>query len=369
MNRKSPKSPYLLAIGLLLSYTSVAQITGGQYAFEYLRLPNSAHVSALGGINVAHPSTDISLAGQNPALMRPALHNQVAFNYNSFYSGISHTNVNYGYYLPKIGTAFAVGVQYLNYGNFQQTDNMGNTLGTFNATDYSLQLSASRQYKERWRYGATLKFAQSRLADYNAIAVLGDVGIVYEDTANLLTIGAVAKNMGAMAKPYTTGRRYDSEPMPFDLQIGISKKLKHIPFRMFATIHHLNQWDIRYDNPNDRTSNVFGSVQDTSNSKSYFADKLFRHFIFGGEITIAKRLAVNVAYNHLRRKELSLDEVKGSVGYSFGASLYLNKFQIHYARAAYSLAGAYNEFGLNVQLNKLISGNSTWKATYANWEM
>lgn len=351
---------------MLLCFGAKAQVNGAQFAFEYLRLPNSPHVTALGGMTVAHPGNDISLAMQNPALMRPELHNQLSLNYNSFYSGISNANLAYGYYLPKLNTAFAVGVQYLNYGSFTQTDTRGNETGSFNAADFAVSLAASRQYKERWRYGATLKMAQSRLADVSATAVLADVGVVYQDTANFLTIGATAKNMGTMVKQYTSGK-YNNEPLPFDLQLGISKRFKHLPLRLFTTIHHLYEWDVRYNNPEDKKrTSVFGS-SDTTVSKS-FSDNLFRHFIFGAEITLAKRVALTVSYNHMRRKEMALDDKKGSAGFSFGGSIYLNKFQIHYARSYYSIAGAYNEFGLNVQLNKFIGGNATWKADYPNWE-
>lgn len=347
-------------------YISQAQVNGGQFAFEYLRMPNSPHVTALGGMNVANPSPDVSLALQNPALMRPGLHNQLALNYNSYYAGISNSNLQYGYYLPKSATALVLGVQYLNYGTFTQTDNIGNEFGTFRAADYAITLGASRQYLERWRYGAALKFAQSKLGDQSATAILADVGIVYEDTANFLTIGAVAKNMGAMVKQYSPGRD-NNEPMPFDLQLGISKRFKHLPLRLFTTIHHLYKWDVRYNNPADiNKSTLFGNT-DTTVKKS-FSDNLFRHFIFGGELSFGKRVTVTVSYNHMRRKEMAIEEKKATAGFAFGGSIHLNKFQIHYAQSYYSIAGPYHEFGLNLALNKLVGGSDTWKASYPDWE-
>lgn len=353
---------------MLVSTDVLAQVNGAQFAFEFLRLPNSPHISALGGISVSNPTQDINLAMQNPALMRPALHNQASFNHNSFLAGISNSTLAYGYYAPKLNTAFAFGVQYLNYGTITQTNQLGNQIGTVRANDYAISLAASKQYKERWRYGVTLKMAQSRLADVAAAALLADVGIAYTDTANYLTIGIVAKNMGFMTKQYVPGR-FNSEPLPFDLQLGISKRFKHLPLRLFATAHHLYKWDISYNDPNLQNQNsVFGNTTTTTNNNSAFSDKLFRHFIFGAELTLAKRLGLTMAYNHLRRKEMSLDEIKGGTGYSFGASLYLNKFQIHYARSFYSIAGPYNEFGFNIAMNKIVGGGASWKAEYPNWE-
>lgn len=349
-------------------FAAKAQVTGGLHAFEYLRMPNAPHISALGGINVSDPDQDISFALQNPALMRPGLHNQLGLNFNSYYAGINVMNLNYGYHMEKIQTSFALGVQYLNYGKFTQTDDVGNVYGDFHAADYAISLAASRSYGEHWRYGATLKLANSSLYDKKSTALLADVGVVYMDTASLWTIGIVAKNMGATLRKYNPDNT--AEPLPFDLQIGISKKLKHLPLRLMATVHHLYEWDVRYNNPDDiDRSSLFGTPDTSADTKSYFADKLFRHFIFGGELLLGKRIAVTVAYNHMRRGELALKERTALSGFSFGAGIYLNKFQVHYARSYYHVTGAYNEFGLNMSLNQIIgmkSGN--WSKVYPDWE-
>jgi hypothetical protein len=355
---------------VLVCNISRAQVTGGRFAMEFLRLPNSPHISALGGINVANPEPDIAFALQNPSLMRPGLHNQLGLSYNSYYAGIKLMNLNYGYHAPKLNTSFAFGVQYLNYGDFERTDNLGAQQGTFKASDYAITLGAAKQYKDRWRYGASVKWAGSYLIDRAASAFLFDVGINYNDTANLLNIGAVAKNIGFMVQTYSPGNR---EPLPFDLQIGISKRFKHLPLRLMATAHHLYEWDIRYNNPADiETTSLFGSQDSSATQKSYFVDKLFRHFLFATELTLGKRLAVTVGYNHLRRGELSIKDKPAMAGFSLGLSLYLNKIQVHYARSYYHIAGSYNEIGFNFQMNKLLnigkSGDRIgWNANYGGW--
>jgi len=342
-----------------------AQVAGGERAMEFLRLPNSPHVSSFGGMNVATTSDDIAFAFQNPALMRPALHNQLGLNYNAYYAGIGVMNLQYGYNVEKLKTAFAFGVQYINYGSFTQTDDIGNQYGDFHASDYAISLAASRSYGEHWRYGATLKWAHSSLYDSKASAVLADVGVNYFDKDALVDIGITAKNMGFMLRSYTKG---NSEPLPFDLQIGISKQFKHLPLRFFTTIHHLYEWDIRYDNPADVQTNIL-SNDTTTKQKSHFTDKLFRHFIFGAEFTLGKRIAIAASYNHLHRSELAIKEHTALAGFAFGLGINLNKFQIHYSRSYYSSVGAYNEFGLNMALNKLFGmgkggENIHWNAVY-----
>ena len=360
------------ALFIFLFQVTNAQVVGGRFAMEYLRLPNSPHISALGGINISNPEPDIAFALQNPSLMRPGLHNQLSLNYNNYYAGINIMNLNYGYHAQKINTSFALGIQYLNYGNFEQTDNIGNQFGSFRANDYAITFGASREYKEKWRYGASLKWAHSSLFDKKASALLTDVGVVYNDTSTLWTFSAVAKNMGFMVKKYNPSN--SAEPLPFDLQLGVSKRFAHLPLRLMATVHHLYEWDIRYNNPADHESNnLFGTPDSSELNKSYFGDKLFRHFIFGAEITLSKRLAIIAGYNHLRRREMMIKDKPALAGFSFGASLYLNKVQVHYGRSFYHVAGAYNEIGFNFAMNKLFGIGQTgdkinWNANYPDWQ-
>lgn len=365
--------PWLLSL-LLLSvsgFSAKAQVVGGQRAFEFLRLSQSARTSALGGINVSDPASNISVVAQNPALMRPGLHNQLGVQYNRYPADINIANLQYGYHSEKWGTSFSGNIQYLNYGTFDQTDPYGNTIGTFRGTDFAVSVGASKQYKDRWRGGVALKYAGSRYADLAAGALLADVGIAYSDTERLITIGAVAKNIGFMTHKYNRGNT--AEPLPFDLQIGFSKRLARAPLRFHVTAHHLYEWDIRYDNPADVVRNSLGGPDSsTSNSGNHFFDKLGRHFIIGTDILIGKRITLTAAYNHLRRGELALTEKAGLAGFSFGGSINLDRFQVSYARGIYHLAGTTNEFGLNVNLAKTVGiGSATerlrWNKVYPDW--
>jgi hypothetical protein len=292
-------------------------------------------------------------------------------NYNGLYAGISSSNLNYGYHAEKINTSFVFGLQYLNYGTFTQTSATGSEDGTFKAIDYAVSLGASRSYLQHWRYGANLKFAHSALYTQRATAAMMDIGINYYDTASMWDVGAVAKNMGVMLDKYNPDN--PAEPMPFDLQLGVSKRFKHVPLRLFTTIHHLYEWDIRYSNPDDANTNTLVSSTDSNQkTKSYFTDKLFRHFIFGAEITLGNRVTITGSYNVLRRKELALQTIQGVAGFSFGAGINLNKFMIHYGRSYYHITGPYNEIGITMRMNKLFGLGKTgekihWNAEHPDW--
>ncbi len=368
MNRSKWAGLLLFCLSL---NTAEAQVAGGQRSMEFLRLSNAPRISALGGINVAHPDKDISFVMQNPALMRPALHNQLGLSYNSFYAGTSIANLQYGYNVQKINTAFFFGVQYLNYGTLTHTDDIGNIYGDFKAIDYALTVGASRQYGKSWRYGAAIKYAQSTYYDKSQIAALMDVGVNYYDTGSLWQVGIVAKNIGFVANRFT--RENSAEPLPFDLQIGIAKQMKHIPLRLMATVHHLYEWDIRYDNPADKEVSSLFNADSTQKEPSHFADKVFRHFIFAAELTVAKRVTVSVGYNHLHRGEMVIADKPGLAGFSMGVGVDLNRFHVQYGRSYYHIAGAYNEFGISMALNKLfnvgkMSDRIHWNTYYPDWD-
>lgn len=362
---------FWLALLSLLHVVACAQVNGGEHIFEFLRLSQSPHITAIGGISVANPSKDIMLSTANPALLRPEFHTHLGLNYNIYYAGTRVSNLFYAHHSKQIQTTFGLGIQYLDYGSFKVTDNIGNELGTGKAADYAISISASRSYLDRWRYGAALKYAGSHLIQNKSAAMLVDFGVMYADTNSQWYAGAVVKNAGIQLKKYDMNS--GSQPLPIDVQIGIVKKFKKAPFSLSVLAHHLYTWDIRYDNPADQVDNslLFNDNTQDTKKKSYFADKLFRHFVFALDINLGKRLELSAGYNHLRRSELAIAEKKGLSGFSFGGGLYLNKFIIHFAQSYYHISGAYSEVGINFALNQLFGigkgGNKiNWSEKFAN---
>lgn len=328
-----------------------AQVTGGRTSFAFLQVGNSPYVSAMGSLVPVSIDQDISLYLQNPALLNRRMHNNLFVGYNNYIADVNLFNLAYGYHIRKWDTDVGVGIQSVQYGRFPYTDIYGNELGEVSASDFALNLSASRRYGNKWRYGATLKMAHSNLAGTTAFAVLADVGVLYEDTAELFSVGIVAKNMGLTLKKYHAG--LPAEPLPFDLQLGVMKGLKNIPLRVFAVVHHLYEWDIRFNDPRLIPRDLTGApIEDPDAPK--FADKIFRHFNFGAQLVLAKRVTATVAYSHLRRQELGFRNARGMAGFSFGINVDLKKINLQYGRSNYGNGLAYNEFGLVLPLNKLI---------------
>lgn len=329
----------ILMFSLLASH---AQTIGGNAVFNFLKLPATPQLSGLGGINVSNISNDIGLSFNNPAMLRPSMHGQLTTVFNSMYAGISNYQLMYGHTDQKYQTNFSVGIHYLDYGSIVQTDASGNVLGTFRPGDYVTQVSASRKYLEKWHYGATFKFIHSNYGFYRSSAVAMDIGVVYYDSSRLLQFSMVMKNMGIQVKKYEGSAGDD---LPFDLQVGMTKRLENAPVQFSITAHHLHQFDIRYNDTSFNNDNGF------SGKGKFTGEKILRHFVAAAQFYIGDKLEITTAYNHLRRSELNIyNSTNGLNGFSLGVGALFKKIQLRYARAYYQNNTAYNQFGLNLML-------------------
>lgn len=300
----------------------------------------------MGGVNVSANSNDVGLAFNNPALLKKEMHTQMNAVFNSFYAGINAYHLSFAYRHERLKTNFAWGLTYFDYGKITETDASGNVLGNIKPTDWVMQLSASRSYLQKWNYGAAVKFISSDYGVYRSNGIAMDIGVLFTDTANLITASIVAKNMGYQLKKYTGA---EAGELPFDLQAGITKKLKNAPLSFSFTAHHLHQFDIRYNDTVFNNENNFGL-----NKNGHFTfDKIFRHFVFAAQIFPTPQVEVTVGYNHLRRQELNISNTtNGLNGFSMGVGLIVKKLQVRYARTYYQNNTAYNQLGLNLQLNE-----------------
>jgi hypothetical protein len=208
-----------------------------------------------------------------------------------------------------------------------------------------MQVSASRSYLQKWSYGASFKFISSNYGIYRSNGIAMDFGVLFTDTANLLSVSLVVKNMGYQLKQYAGS---EAEELPFDLQAGITKKLKNAPLAFSFTAHHLHQFDIRYNDTVFNNENT-GAKKDGN----FTLDKIFRHFVFAAQIFPVPQIEVTIGYNHLLRQELNIANTSNGLnGLSVGVGLVVKKIQVRYARTHYQNNTAYDQLGLSLQLNE-----------------
>lgn len=332
-------------------FSGQSQTLGGNSVFNFLKSSNSPQLTALGGVNISQQTQDIGLSFHNPALLRPSMHKQSQAVFTAYPGSIRNYHLLSGYRVSKWQTNLALGINYFNYGNTTQTDAAGNILGQFRPSDYVIQVLASRQYLQNWHYGMAIKFIYSSYGVYRSSGLAMDVGITYSDTARFLQAGLVLKNMGTQLRSYNGSSK---DELPFDLQIGISKKLAKAPLQFSLNIHHLHQFDIRY--ADTAFNNSTGIV--TDRNKKYFFEKLFTHFVFSAQLFVTDKVEISAGYNYLRRKELNTGNAgNGLNGFSAGAGILIKKIQIRYARTFYQNNQSGNQLGIGFSFSNFL-GNT-----------
>ena len=333
------KGLYGLIVLLLFHLQMQGQTLGGNSAYSFLKNAASTQMTELGSVNLSAMSNDLGLSFHNPALLRSTMQGQVSSNFSLFFAGIRQMHAQGAIELKKSGTMLSAGVLYMHYGSAVQTDAAGNVMGEFRPFDYTVQVSAARRYLERWYYGLTLKWIQSNYGPYSSSAVAADIGLNYLDSAKGWQLGFLARNMGLQVKTYAGV----GEDMPFDLQLGLTKRFVGSPFQVSVTAQRLHQFNLAYEDT------VFNADNGYPNRSTGFLTNLFRHFVFAGQAYVGDKLEFTLGYNVLRRAEMKVPNATGGLtGLSLGVGLRLPKLQFRFARSQYLNATSYHQIGINI---------------------
>jgi hypothetical protein len=329
---------------LLYNVFSFAQI-GGKNSFEFLDLPVNAHVAGIGGVNVSVVDQDVNMFMQNPALLNADMDRHLSLNYQPYYADTKASSLAYAHKIKN--NTWGFGLQYLNYGKIDQTDASGTVLGSYTPQDVGIMAARSHTVNN-YTLGVNMKFVYSQILNYNSMALMGDLGGVFKHPQKDFSIGLVIKNAGFAFNKFTKDTKVN---LPFDVQLGTSYKPEHLPFRFSFTAHHLQKFDIVYQDSSQRTYDLNGNL--IAQHKS-FADKIGRHLIVGGELLLSKNFHIRIGYNYLRRRELRLSNKSGGAGFSFGFMARVKSFELGFTRAYYHVAGGTTSLTVTTNFETLI---------------
>jgi hypothetical protein len=269
-----------------------------------------------------------------------------------YFAGINYGYAAYARSYRKVGN-FAAGIQYVNYGEFIKADETGQINGKFSAAEYAFNLMYSRSLKDSvFMVGVNLKPLFVSYESYHSFGLALDAGITYSNPDKLFAASLVVRNLGTMITTYYDGG--ERENLPFEIQLGMSQKLQHAPFRFSLIATHLEKWDLTYKTESDLQNQVdpiTGESIQKGNLDKFF-DKFMRHMIVGVEFIPSKSFMVRVGYNYKRRQEMKIDTRVAMVGFSWGFGIRISKFNISYGRATYHLAGASNHITLSTNLSE-----------------
>ncbi len=348
MQRKITSRVTISVLFILLIFVVNAQ-QGGR-VFEFLNLPATARVAAIGGYAAPSLDDDMGTALFYPSLLRPSLGSHLSLNFVKYHAGVNYGTVAFSRSHDKYGT-FSAAVNYINYGNFIEADETGLINGEFTGGEMCLMVGWGKQLNQRFSLGTNVKFINSAIYEYSSTGIAADVSLSYLDPETEFAAGLVARNIGRQLTNFREGAR---EPLPFDLVFGVSKKLLRAPFRFSLVLHNLQKFDLTYETPIEQELQ-FGQQPSSTQKISDFSDKVFRHAVFGVDFVPSTSFALRLGYNYRRSKEMGDGGHLSTVGFSFGFGLKVYRFYLNYGYANYHRAGATNHISISTSLKSIFS--------------
>lgn len=299
---------------ILLSSTFIvlilaAKSTFGQTTYDFLRLDMSARAAGLGGSFVTN-NDDVDVIFFNPAGLGFLEKDPVSFSFVKHLMDINLFSVTFSTEFENIGR-FSTGIQYINYGTFDEADANGNITGEFGAGEMAFLLSYTNKFMPNFYYGATGKFIYSSIADLSSSAIGLDLGLNYEIPDIMLNLGASVLNIGTQLSSYTDVK----EDLPLDVLIGVSKRLERLPVRLSLDFHNLNQ---------ER-------------------DEFYQHFkgfTIGAEFYLSEVFTLRFGYDNERREDFKLGSSAGIAGFNGGLGVNVSGYKFSYAYSSLGSVGA-----------------------------
>ncbi len=347
----------LLYILLLTGITELSSQESLAQIFRFINFSPSARTTALGGYAIALWDNDPSLGLMNPVSLTKTTEHQISFQSARRFGNTKSGDAVYANYFESFATTLFAGVHYVDYGSFDGMDAKGNASESFTAKEKAFVIGASKPLHPQYSIGANIKYISSTLDHFQSSALLGDLALMYHSPDKSLTATLLAKNFGYQISAYNENK----EPLPTELLAGISKRLKHLPFRYHLTYRYLNRWNLLYYNPEEESQSLFNGQTKEKSKALIYLDNLSRHLILGGELLLGKKenFRLRIGYNQGRRKDLAPREYFNLSAFSFGFGFKLYHIRVDYGYSRYHQAGIIHHFGLSTALSEFFGKKNT----------
>lgn len=297
---------------------NISSVFGGiTTGFEFLKIDFSPRSSAMSGASLTF-TNDVSAMFINPAGLANVEPKQFSFNYSNYLLDISGGMAVYSHPIPVLGR-LNFGILYFDYGQFTETDEFAVETGNlFSANDFMFGVGVANTLAERYTYGINLKYAFSKIDQYNASAVALDFGLIYHAPfVEGLNFAVTLLNLGTNFEYYSSQK----ETLPINLSIGGSKKLARLPLVISFCFKQLT----------DHAEN--------------FSD-YFKRFSIGGEFTLSDALRLRLGYDNRLHSDLKTTTDEKFGGLSAGAGFYWRTLRFDYAYSNFSSLGSIHRIGI-----------------------
>ncbi len=268
------RAKFAAFIAILFCFTPITYVFAqGEATVLFMMINAGARQGGMGEAGVADPS-DANAIYWNPAGLAfeentfdrstqgeaTLMHVNwlPAFNLSDLYYDFAAGKYN----LPGIGTV-GLGIQFMNYGENNQTDVNGNLIGTFTSNEFAVTGAYGLKVKENLGIGVNLKFIYSRLSPVQVDIEQGkgvgstfalDIGALYHPGfMKQLSIGANLANFGPKI---TYIDKEQADPIPTNLRVGIAYRVLDSEFNRFTVLYDINRLMVPRDEEDRRASFV-----------------------------------------------------------------------------------------------------------------
>lgn len=341
------KTTLLFIVSLLIGNLISAQI-GGQTSFALLGLDFNARSSGLAGDFITAKDQDINMGVSNPSLLNNKMHKAISVSQALHAGGINYGMLSYGHALSE-EQMISAHIRYVAYGKMTRTDKNGVEMGDFSPFEYIIGAGYGRQLNPRISVGANLNIIGSHLEVYNSYGVSIDLAGTYINEEENFLVTAMVKNAGFQFNAYNDERA----PLPANFQLGLSFRLRHAPFRFSILAHHLNKWDLSYNDPQAQPTVDMLTGDTIPVKRAGFFEKLGQHFTYQVEVLASKNIHLRAGFDYYTRQSMKLESRPGMAGFSFGLGLYFKRFSIDYGFTVFSRAGFNNMLTISTNLEKM----------------
>ncbi|MBR9978742.1 MAG: type IX secretion system protein PorQ [Bacteroidetes bacterium] len=305
-----------ITVCLFFMLPAMSTIAQEQSAYDFLRIPMNARAAALGNTFLTMRN-DVSVLFSNPGALSTLEAPSASVGFLKHLMDVNAGYLVYGQQYDDIGW-FSAGIVYLDYGSFEETDIFGDRTGQqFGAADLSLNLGYGNVLGSL-HYGVAVKLVHSYIEDYSSTATALDAGISYYFSDEEIILAAGFQNLGTQISSFAG----IDESLPFDLRLGVAKKLEHLPLNLMLNFHKLNE---------------------TSDG---FFDR-FTNYSVGGEFDLSDVLKARIGYYNEMRRELKIGNSAKLAGFSGGFGLLVGGYTLDYAYNSLGEIGAMHRFSLS----------------------
>ena len=153
--------------------------SGGINSFQFFDIQVSPKVESIGGSGISlTANNDVSLTRLAPSLLNENMNNHFVFAFGDYFSDINILSFSFARKIHKLGLT-SINFQTIDYGLFEYTDDFGNVLGEFSASDQIFSFSLAKKISNVFSLGMSLNMLNSKYSSYSAIALSSNISSTY----------------------------------------------------------------------------------------------------------------------------------------------------------------------------------------------